>query len=76
MTDRMDKGFVVCHVTRDDVAKALEDDGVREAEALKKARALSDFEMEHLASKMNDAFCETGVYWDAIRSYMENKEGA
>ena len=68
---RMDKGFVVSQVTRLDVAYAIcshnkSDGGCPKCE--RKASKLTDFDMEQLARKMGDCFCDTG-YWEAIRAW-------
>ena len=72
--EKMNEGFRVCEVTRLDVAQALIDGGMNKEDAEAKAEALEEFDMETLAGKMNDAFCETDVYWQAIRCWMEGRE--
>ena len=74
--DRMDKGFVVSHVTRSDVASGIcfhKNKAITGAcpKCERKASRMSDCDMETLARKMGDCFCDTG-YWEAIRAYVED----
>lgn len=72
MTDGMEKPFPITSVTREDVISALtgtEDaNGVERTEddAEKIASALSDRDMEILASRMADDYIDQ-LYWEQIR---------
>ena len=70
---RMDKGFVVSQVTRSDVAYAIcSHKGIDCAcpKCERKASKITDCDMETLARKMGDCFCDTG-YWEAIRAWVD-----
>jgi hypothetical protein len=72
MTADMEKRFHITSVTREDVisamAGALDADGkeISEEGAEKIASALSDFDMEVLASRMADGYIEQ-MFWEQIR---------
>jgi hypothetical protein len=67
----LDQSFPICAVCRMDVVYALTSKTVTEEQATKKALKITDSEMEHLASKMADAFGDTGVYHTALEIWLE-----
>ena len=66
------KPFHICSVCREDVVYALtQSKSCTQAQAEKKALKITDSEMERIASKMADAFGDTGVYQDALKIWLE-----
>lgn len=57
--EKLNKSFLVSSVCRMDLTA---NDLMTEEEASK----ISDSDMEYIASKMEDAFCETDGYWLAL----------
>jgi len=66
---RLCQAYPISSITRDDIAKALEDDGMAAEKAQARALDLSEAEMRHFASKINDALCDS-LFWDCIREYL------
>lgn len=60
--------FMSMCVTKEDIASALgaEDD----PEMMKKIEALSDDDMRHIASKLNETVCGMGVYWEFLKNFV------
>ena len=60
---KMSKPFNITSVCREDIVMA----GFNK----KIAEAIEDDEMEYIARKMADVYCETG-FWDALQECVEN----
>ena len=68
----LNKSFHICSVCREDIVYALTNkSGTTQAQAERKALKITDSEMERLASKMSDAFGDTGVYQEALKIWLE-----
>ena len=65
------KPFHICSVCREDIVYALTNKSCTQAQAEKKALKITDSEMERIASKMADAFGDTGVYQTALQIWLE-----
>jgi hypothetical protein len=72
MENKMEKSFPICYVCREDVRYMLMG-SMSEKKARAKALKMTDSEMEHLASKMADAFGDTGVYQEALKIWLEER---
>ncbi len=57
--------FAVTHVTREDIATALKDRRLHG-----KIKKLTDDQMREIAKRMGEYFCESGHYWDFLRSFV------
>ena len=70
--EALNKSFHICSVCREDIVYALTNkSGTTQAQAERKALKITDSEMERLASKMSDAFGDTGVYQEALKIWLE-----
>ena len=67
----LNKSFHICSVCREDIVYALTNKTCTPAQAEKKALKITDSEMERIASKMADAFGDTGVYQTALQIWLE-----
>jgi len=65
----MDRPFRITSVCRDDVIQALAL-GMRKAKAEKIARSLTDEEMDWIARKLADDYCNQ-LFWDSLRIMAE-----
>ena len=60
--------FNITSMSKDDLRKEFSDD----KEALNKIDELGEGEMEYLASKMDDSYCEC-CFWISLRSNFESR---
>lgn len=68
-TTKMDKQFFITSVCREDVISALGDNYSKDKRR-EIARSLTDDEMEWIARKMADAYCDC-CFWTALRIMAE-----
>ena len=65
---RMDNPFVITSVCRTDVIQAFEEKGKTKAREI--ARCLTNDEMEWVARKMADDYCDQ-LFWQSLRIMVE-----
>ena len=61
--------FPITSVSRDDIVQAFEETDMQE-QVKQRVEKLDDSEMEYLASKMADDYCEQ-LFWDSLRTIFE-----
>ncbi len=69
-TDKMSKGFHITSVCRNDIIQMIEDktekgDDLRALMLVKAVEGITDREMEAIASKLSDNFCDC-CFWDNL----------
>ena len=69
------KAFEVSSVARADIVSVLVDElGYSKKEAETIALKIDDKTMRHLAMKLGEAFCDTGVFWEGIKCYLQYRK--